>query len=168
MTDRRRGPQVSRYLRAGLAQRRTAKYCHRFGSNPETWEGDSPHHAVCREWLTRAFNAEEMLGLPWQTVLAFVRISTNSRAVRRPLSGADACAIVSTWLERPNVSVLAGGERFWLIFQSQVLDAQVAGPLVTDAALAALALENGATLCSTDRDFRRIRGLKLLDPREAA
>jgi toxin-antitoxin system PIN domain toxin len=132
------------------------------------YDSDSSHHAVCREWLTRAFNAEEMLGLPWQTVLAFVRISTNSRAVRRPLSGADACAIVSTWLERPNVSVLAAGERFWSIFHSQVLDAQVAGPLVTDTALAALALENGATLCSTDRDFRRFRGLKLLDPREAA
>jgi toxin-antitoxin system PIN domain toxin len=109
-----------------------------------------------------------MLGLAWQTVLAFVRISTNSRAVRRPLSGADACAIVRTWLERPNVSVLAADERFWSIFQSQVLDAQVAGPLVTDAALAAFALENGATLCSTDRDFRRFRGLKLPDPREAA
>jgi toxin-antitoxin system PIN domain toxin len=109
-----------------------------------------------------------MLGLAWQTVLAFVRISTNSRAVRRPLSGADACAIVTTWLERPNVSVLAAGERFWSIFHSQVLDAQVAGPLVTDATLAALALENGATLCSTDRDFRRFRGLKLLDPCEAA
>jgi toxin-antitoxin system PIN domain toxin len=132
------------------------------------YDGDSPHHDVCREWLTHAFNAEEILGLPWQTVLAFIRIATNPRAVRRPLSGSDACAIVSTWLERPNVSVLGAGERFWSIFQSQMVDAQVAGPLVTDTALAALAIENGATLCSTDRDFRRFRGLMLLDPSEVA
>jgi len=132
------------------------------------YDSDSAHHEICREWLTRAFNGEEILAMPWQTLLAFIRIASNSRAVRRPLSAPDACTIVSAWLERPNVSVLNAGERFWSIFHSQVSDAQVAGPLVTDTALAALALENGATLCSTDRDFRRFRGLKLLDPREAA
>jgi toxin-antitoxin system PIN domain toxin len=132
------------------------------------YDSHSPHHEVCRDWLDGAFNAEEIVGLPWQTLFAFVRIASNPRAVRHPLSGADACAIVNTWLERPNVSVLDAGERFWSIFQAQVLDAQISGPLVTDAALAALALENGATLCSTDRDFRRFRELKLLDPRAAA
>jgi predicted nucleic acid-binding protein len=66
------------------------------------------------------------------------------------------------------VAVIGAGERFWGIFRAQVSDAQVSGPLVTDAALAALALEHGATLCSTDRDFRRFEGLKLLDPSQAA
>lgn len=128
------------------------------------YDRDSPHHAACRSWLDAALNAEESVALPWQTLLAFVRISSNPRAVRKPLSGPEACAIVTSWLERPNVTVVGAGERFWQIFQAQVRDAQVSGPLVTDAALAALALEHGATLCSTDRDFRRFDGLKLLDP----
>jgi uncharacterized protein len=128
------------------------------------YDRDSAQHAACRAWFEAALNAEETIALPWQSVLAFVRIATNSRAVRQPLSGTNACRIVDSWLQRPNVVVLDAGERFWEIFQAQTLDAQVSGPLVADSALAALALEYGATLCSTDRDFRRFRGLKLLDP----
>ncbi len=132
------------------------------------YDSASQHHDACREWLDLALNSEEVVALTWQTMLAFVRISTNSRAVRQPLSGPDACGIVSSWLARPNVTVVGAGERFWEIFQAQVLDAQVSGPLVTDAALAALAIEHGAMLCSTDSDFRRFRGLKLMDPIQVA
>jgi toxin-antitoxin system PIN domain toxin len=131
------------------------------------YDSDSTRHAACRDWLEVVFNDEEMIALPWQTILAFVRIATNSRAVRRPLTGPDACDIVGSWLERQNVVVLDAGERFWEIFQGLMGEAQVSGPLVTDTALAALALEHGATLYSTDRDFRRFRGLKLLDPSSA-
>jgi len=128
------------------------------------YDSDSAQHFACRTWLEAVFNAEETLALPWQTLLAFVRIATNPRAVQRPLTASEACGIVDSWLQRPNVVVLDAGERFWEIFQAQMVEAQVRGPLVTDAALAALALEHGATLCSTDRDFRRFRALKLLDP----
>jgi toxin-antitoxin system PIN domain toxin len=132
------------------------------------YDSISTHHVVCRPWLDAALNSEETVALPWQTLLAFVRIATNPRAVRQPLSGPDACRIVNSWLERPNVAVVGAGDRFWEIFQAHVSDAQVSGPLVTDAALAALAFEHGATVCSTDSDFRRFRGLKLLDPTRAA
>jgi toxin-antitoxin system PIN domain toxin len=128
------------------------------------YDSDSAHHAICRSWLEAALNSEEIVALPWQTLLAFVRISTNSRATRRPLDGAEACKIVSGWLDQANVSVIGAGERFWELLKDQILEAQVSGPPVTDAALAALALEHGATLCSVDRDFRRFRGLKLIDP----
>jgi len=128
------------------------------------YDRSATHHEVCRMWLESVFNAAETIALPWQTLLAFVRISTNPRAVKKPLSNAQACEIVGTWLERPNVLVINAAERFWSILREQILDAQVSGPLVTDAALAALAIEQGATLCSTDRDFRRFEGLKLLDP----
>ena len=131
------------------------------------YDSDSPQHAACRRWLDTVLNADEMLALPWQTLLAFIRISTNPRAVHNPLRASHACAIVNSWLERPNILVLDAGDRFWDILRGQIDEAQVSGPLVTDAALAALALEHGATLCSTDRDFRRFRGLKLLDPSEA-
>jgi toxin-antitoxin system PIN domain toxin len=132
------------------------------------YDSDSPHHAACRAWLEAALNSEETIALPWQTLLAFVRIATNPRAVRQPLSGPEACGIVNSWLDRLNVAVVGAGDRFWEFFQAQVLDAQVNGPLVADAALAALAFEHGAILCSTDSDFRRFRGLKLLDPARAA
>jgi hypothetical protein len=128
------------------------------------YDSDSAHHAVCRSWLEAVFNSEEIVALPWQTLLAFIRISTNSRATKKPLQSAEACKIVSSWLHQANVSVIGAGERFWELLQEQIREAQVTGPLVTDAALAALALEHGATLCSVDRDFRRFRDLRLIDP----
>ncbi len=128
------------------------------------YDSDSARHAVCRSWLEAAFNSEETVALPWQTLLAFLRISTNSRATNKPLQSTEACEIISSWLHQVNVSVIGAGERFWELLQNQMREAQVTGPLVTDAALAALALEHGATLCSVDKDFRRFRGLKLIDP----
>jgi hypothetical protein len=128
------------------------------------YDSDSAHHALCRSWLEAAFNSEETVALPWQTLLAFLHISTNSRATKKPLQSAEACEIVSSWLHQVNVCVIGAGERFWGLLEDQMREAQVAGPLVTDAALAALALEHGATLCSVDKDFRRFRGLKLIDP----
>lgn len=128
------------------------------------YDSDSVHHAVCRSWLEAAFNSDEIVALPWQTVLAFLRICTNSHATRKPLSSADASKIVSSWLHQANVNVIGAGERFWEILREQIREAQITGPLVADAALAALALEHGATLCSVDRDFRRFRSLRLLDP----
>jgi toxin-antitoxin system PIN domain toxin len=128
------------------------------------YDSDSSHHAACRSWLEAAFNGEEIVVLPWQTLLAFIRICTNPRATKKPLDSAQACEILDSWLSQANVSVIGAGERFWELLKGQILEAQIAGPLVTDAALAALALEHGATLCSVDKDFRRFRGLKLVDP----
>ncbi len=132
------------------------------------YDSDSAHHAVCRAWLEAAFNSEEIVALSWQTLLAFVRICTNSRATKKPLRSTEACHIVSSWLDQANVRVIGAGDRFWGLLKDQILEAQVAGPLVTDAALAALAIEHGATLCSVDRDFRRFRGLQLTDPTDAS
>jgi toxin-antitoxin system PIN domain toxin len=128
------------------------------------YDSDSSHHAVCRSWLEAAFNAEEIVALPWQTLLAFVRICTNPRATKNPLGSQQACEIVNSWLSQANVNVIGAGERFWDLLKGQILEAQISGPLVTDAALAALALEHGAVLCSVDKDFRRFRGLRLIDP----
>jgi uncharacterized protein len=130
------------------------------------YNADSPHHDVCRAWLEAALNGAEPVALPWQTVIAFIRIATNPRAVAQPLAVSQACAIVDRWLQQANVTTLLPTERFWPILREQLLDGRITGPLVTDAALAAQALEHGAVLCSTDRDFRRFRGLTLVDPLE--
>jgi hypothetical protein len=121
-------------------------------------------HHRCRAWVEKAFSGEEPVAIAWVTLLAFVRISTNPRVFEQPLLAGEALAAVASWLERPSVSVLEAGEACWEIFQQLVVDAQVTGPLVMDAFLAALALENGATLATTDRDFARFPRLKLVDP----
>jgi toxin-antitoxin system PIN domain toxin len=128
------------------------------------YDSASRAHEPCRAWLTAALNGREQIGLPWQTLLVFIRIATNSRVFRAPLSGEHACAIVAQWLAQPQVIVISPGDRFWPIFEDLVRRAQIVGPLVSDAALAALAIESGAILCSTDRDFRRFDTLKLIDP----
>ena len=124
----------------------------------------SEAHERCRTWLQQVLSGEEAVCLAWVTVLAFIRISTNPRIFEQPLLAAEATAAVSSWLERPTVSVLEAGERCWEIFRRLLVEAQVSGPLVMDAFLAALALENGATLVTTDRDFTRFPNLKLRNP----
>lgn len=128
------------------------------------YDPSSLHHEAARDWLERTFSKPEHIGLTWMTILAFVRITTSPRPLEHPLSITEAAAIVSGWLERPLVTVLNPGERHWKILHDLLTKGQAHGPLVMDAHLAALAIENGATLASGDRDFTRFPGLKLLNP----
>jgi toxin-antitoxin system PIN domain toxin len=128
------------------------------------YDESSPSHARSRRWLEATLSGDEPVGLAWMTLLAFLRISTNPRAVAHPLTLAEAIAIVSSWLEVPCVTVPAPGPRHWEIFEKALRGAQAKGPLVTDAHLAALAIEHGAQLASADRDFARFEGLHLLNP----
>ncbi|HEV2382015.1 MAG TPA: type II toxin-antitoxin system VapC family toxin [Terriglobia bacterium] len=124
----------------------------------------SKHHEAVRAWLEAKFSESEPVGLPWVVLLAFMRISTNPRILERPLSIEEANQIVSAWLARTNVIVLNPGDSHWEILQNLLAEGQAIGPLVTDAHLAALALEHGATLATADRDFARFPGVKLLNP----
>lgn len=121
-------------------------------------------HERARAWLEKALSGPEPVGLSWLTILAFLRLSTSPRVFERPLSAPEAEKIVSSWLAEPTVMVVGPGERHWEILRTLLLDAQVTGPLVSDAALAALALEHGATLKTTDRDFARFPGLRWENP----
>lgn len=121
-------------------------------------------HEASRAWLEGALSGAELVRFPWLTLWAFLRISTNPRVFEQPLSTAEAGTAVSSWLARPNVGILEPGERHWEILRRLLEEGQVAGPLVTDAALAALAIEHGATLHTTDRDFSRFTGLKWKNP----
>jgi toxin-antitoxin system PIN domain toxin len=127
----------------------------------------SPHHEQCRSWLESALNGSEQVGFPWQTVLAFVRIATNPHVFTRPLSAMEAASIVDEWLACPQAMRVEPADGYWELLKEQLVAAQICGPLVTDAALAALAIQNGARLCTTDRDFARFAGLKTFDPRAA-
>lgn len=128
------------------------------------YDKSSPAHAKSRRWLQATLSGDEPVGLAGITLLAFLRISTNPRAVVHPLPLAEATALVSSWLEVPCVTVPAPGPRHWEIFGRVLRGAHATGPLVTDAHLAALALEHGALLASADRDFARFAGLRFLNP----
>jgi len=124
----------------------------------------SASHAACRDLLERALSGPDPTALCWQSILAFLRIATNSRVFALPLSRTEATAIVSAWVKQPTVVLLEPEERYWDILSDLIETAQITGPMMTDAALAALAIEHGATLCTPDRDFARFPGLAPIDP----
>lgn len=128
------------------------------------YHAGAPEHARAKTWLEQLFNSPEAVRLPWITIHAFLRISTNVRAFHQPLTMQEARDHVDTWLALPNVAVLEPSEHYWPTLRTLLVDAQVVGPLVTDAALAALAIEHGAILATTDRDFARFPGLKVQNP----
>ena len=128
------------------------------------YHAESREHAAARAWVESAFSGAEAVGLPWQTILAFLRITTHQRIFERPLSINKAQSIAASWLERPQVHPVEAGANFFDLLSGLLQPAQIRGALVSDAALAALAIEHGATLCTTDRDFARFPGLKWTNP----
>lgn len=128
------------------------------------YNADAPQHLPIARWLTGLLASKEVIALPWITVWAFIRISTNPRIWSTPRSAKEAFGIIGEWLEQPAVFLLQPGPRHWELLGSLVMENQAAGPLVTDAILAALAIENGASLASTDRGFSCFQGLRWINP----
>jgi uncharacterized protein len=124
----------------------------------------SEHHVASREWLEEVLAGPELVRFAWVTLWAFLRIITNSRIFARPLTVGEAEAAVSAWLAQPAADILEPGDRHWEILRTLLGEGQAQGPLVTDAAIAAIAVEHGAVLCTTDRDFARFPGLKWRNP----
>jgi toxin-antitoxin system PIN domain toxin len=128
------------------------------------YDDRSPFHSRAKTWTERAFSDAAPVGLPWQTVWAFLRIVTNPRLPGQQFSMVEGIATVDQWLMQPNVRLLSPGERYWPIFQQMLLEGQVRGPMTTDAQLAALTIEYGGVLHTTDRDFSRFPGLRWINP----
>jgi toxin-antitoxin system PIN domain toxin len=128
------------------------------------YNADAPQHRKAREWLERLFVRPDMVGAAWITLWAFLRIATNARAWPKPLSVHDAFGAIHQWFERPNMAIIHPGPRHMELLEELVREGNAPGPLVSDAALAAIAIENGATLASTDRDFSRFRHLRWINP----
>ncbi len=128
------------------------------------YQADSPQHRPAKEWLDALFAGEEVIGLPWITLWAFLRISTNSRAWPSPMPAATALQHVRDWLAQPGVVIVQPGPRHLELLERFVIQDRATGPLVSDASLAALAVENGAELASTDRDFARFPQLRWVNP----
>lgn len=124
----------------------------------------SVHHTAACAWWDEQLSGTEPVGLCWLVLTAFIRIATNSRLHQRPLTMDEACARVQSWFDQPCVQRLLPTEHHWRFFRQMMLAGGASGNLVTDAHLAAVALEHNGELCSTDSDFARFRGLKWRNP----
>lgn len=125
---------------------------------------DAAEHDAARQWLEGQLSATDLFCFSWQTLTAFLRISTNTRAFAQPFAIAEATEVVNEWLGRPQSVILTPGERHWEVFNNLLTIGQATGTLVMDAHLAALAIEHGCTLATTDRDFSRFPGLQTTNP----
>ena len=128
---------------------------------------DASQHEGAASWLKSALTRPEPVALTWTTILGFLRVSTSPRVFPNPMTASEAITAITEWLQRPTVALLQTEERHWEILQRMILRGNVSGSLITDAHLAALAIEHGATLCTTDRDFARFPGLRWQNPLEA-
>lgn len=128
---------------------------------------ETPHYARLRAFLERILNEDEVVALPWHTMIGFLRITTN-RSFKPYIEPHDAVGVIDSWLALPHVRIVHPGDRHWAILRELIEVVPASGQLIPDAHLAALAIENGAELCSADTDFSRFPRLKWTDPTRAA
>ena len=121
-------------------------------------------HGVASRWLEEQLNGNRRVGLPWESLSAFVRIATHPRAARNPLTAEQAWDIVEAWLGAPAAWIPLPTDQHMNVLGDLMRRYRVSGNLVSDAHLAALALEHGLELCSADTDFARFRELRWRNP----
>lgn len=124
----------------------------------------SAHHDQARSWIESALNGPRRVGIPWQSIHAFVRISTHPRAFDQPLGSSEAWTIATTWLEADQVWTPAPGAGHLEILGSLLAEHDVRGNLVSDAVLAALCMEHGLEIVSADSDFARFTDITWTNP----
>jgi uncharacterized protein len=124
----------------------------------------SPRHRAARAWLTERLTSDNAIAFSWTALLAFLRLSTHPRVFERPLSTERAFDVVDAWLGQPSAVVVHPGERHARLVRQLLVPLGTAGNLVADAHLAALAIEHGAELDSSDTDFARFAGLRWVNP----
>lgn len=127
-------------------------------------DADAPQHARARAWLEEVLSGTTPVGFAWVVLLAFVRITTRAGILKRPLAPEQALAFVDEWLRQPYAAAVAPGEHHWNTLRNLLNATGTAGNLVSDAHLAALALEQGAAVYSTDHDFKRFPGIEHVNP----
>lgn len=125
---------------------------------------DSAEHTAAKRWWEATMNGDEQVGLAWPVVTGFLRLSTRRGVLPSPLTVTRALDMAEQWIDHPLTVLVHPGDRHWSLLRGLLEQTGTGGNLTTDAHLAALALEYEATLCSSDRDYRRFKGLKVDDP----
>jgi toxin-antitoxin system PIN domain toxin len=127
-------------------------------------DASSPPHRAARRWLEERLSGTETFAFAWAVLLAFLRLSTSPRVFEAPLAPAEAFDLLDGWLARPNSTVVHPTERHAAILRELLLPLGTAASLTSDAHLAALAIEHGAELCSSDSDFSRFARVRWSNP----
>lgn len=127
-------------------------------------DGLHPLNQQARTWWDRQLSGRNTVCLCWIVLSAYIRIGTNHRVFEYPLSLDQALNRVQSWLDQPNTRVIRPTDRHWVIFRQLLVEGQAVANLVTDARLAALAIEHGCELVSSDSDFSRFPRLKWRNP----
>lgn len=125
---------------------------------------DAPQHKAARHWFEQALSGDEPVGLPWVSLLAFLRITTRPGILANPLTVEKAVGFVESWLKQPFVEPVAPGPGHWPILRHLLHATGTAGNLTSDLHLAAMAIERGAPIYSADHDYRRFAGLDHVNP----
>lgn len=125
---------------------------------------ENRQHTRAAAWLEQLLNGDEPVGLPWAVSVGFVRLITNHRVFSSPLPVERALDIVDGWYSRRIVNPISPGEGHWRVLRALLLECGAGGNLTSDAHLAALCIERGATLHSADSDFGRFQGLRWFNP----
>jgi toxin-antitoxin system PIN domain toxin len=124
----------------------------------------SEHHELARTWWDTQLSGSAPVCLCWPVLIAFIRIGTNARLHQRPLTVKEAVHRVQSWIEQPCVRIIQPTEHHWDILQRMLQEGNATANLVSDAHLAALAVEHNCELCSSDADFARFPGLNWRNP----
>lgn len=127
-------------------------------------DDSSRHHARARPWLEQTLSGVEEVGFAWMVLLGFLRISTNPAAFGNALSPDRAFEYINSWLDSPAATVVHPSGRHADHMRDLLMPLGTAGNLTNDAHLAALAIEHGAELCSSDNDFSRFKGVRWSNP----
>ena len=125
---------------------------------------DAPLHRKAKPWLESVLSGQEAVGFAWNVLLAFLRLTTRPGLFRHPLPVDTAFDMVACWLDQPSATIVHPGPRHWQVLRELVRPLGTGGNLTSDAHLAALAIEHGAELSSSDSDFARFHGLKWRNP----
>jgi uncharacterized protein len=128
------------------------------------YDQSSGRHSAARQWLETVLSNTEPILLAWSSIHAFLRITTNDRIVKPAFSMVQATAVVTSWLNQPNVRIIEPGSRYWKIFVQLAREGTFKGNVVIDAHLAALAIENDAAVYTADSDFNRFSGVRVINP----
>lgn len=124
----------------------------------------SPEFDSARAWLTKCLSSSKPFAFSWLSIMAFVRVTTNKKLFIKPYSTKEAFEVVENWLSAPGSLILAPGDEHLSIVKRLATESGIYGTGLTDAHVAALAIEHGVTLASSDSDFAKFTGLKWINP----
>ena len=127
-------------------------------------DATSIFHTPAFEWVSTALNGSRRVGIPWVSLTAFVRISTNPRASLQPLTPSQAWQHVEDWIDAPAAWIPSAGKAHQEILKELIVGCDLRAGLVTDAVLVALCIEHGLDIVSADSDFARFKEVRWINP----